>query len=104
MNFLLPDVFSSSEDFDEWFEKQGGDQKKVVEQLHKVRTSLFVAHISLCRIMCLIYANVGATPFLASKNQGRCRKVSFAQEGDQSLRRYECYAAKMVSEAIGERH
>jgi hypothetical protein len=33
----LPDVFSSSEDFDEWFEKQGGDQKKVVEQLHKVK-------------------------------------------------------------------
>ncbi|KAI8393924.1 SNF2 family N-terminal domain-containing protein [Radiomyces spectabilis] len=36
LNFLLPDVFSSSEAFDEWFEKQGGDQKKVVEQLHKV--------------------------------------------------------------------
>ncbi|KAI8393737.1 SNF2 family N-terminal domain-containing protein [Radiomyces spectabilis] len=36
LNFLLPDVFSSSEVFDEWFEKQGGDQKKIVEQLHKV--------------------------------------------------------------------
>ncbi|CAO0800894.1 unnamed protein product [Mucor circinelloides] len=36
LNFLLPDVFSSSEVFDEWFEKQGGDQEKVVEQLHKV--------------------------------------------------------------------
>ncbi|OAD75458.1 Homeodomain-like DNA binding domain-containing transcription factor [Phycomyces blakesleeanus NRRL 1555(-)] len=36
LNFLLPDVFSSSEAFDEWFEKQGADQKKVVEQLHKV--------------------------------------------------------------------
>ncbi|KAF7726733.1 hypothetical protein EC973_008507 [Apophysomyces ossiformis] len=36
LNFLLPDVFSSSEVFDEWFDKQGGDQKKVVEQLHKV--------------------------------------------------------------------
>ncbi|KAG0164364.1 hypothetical protein DFQ28_004861 [Apophysomyces sp. BC1034] len=36
LNFLLPDVFSSSEVFDEWFEKQGDDQKKVVEQLHKV--------------------------------------------------------------------
>ncbi|KAI8991572.1 SNF2 family N-terminal domain-containing protein [Mycotypha africana] len=36
LNFLLPDVFSSSEVFDEWFEKQGGDQKKVIEQLHKV--------------------------------------------------------------------
>ena len=28
LNFLLPDVFSSSEVFDEWFEKQGGDQKR----------------------------------------------------------------------------
>ncbi|KAF9940295.1 hypothetical protein BGZ75_000577 [Mortierella antarctica] len=36
LNFLLPDVFSSSEDFDSWFENQGGDQDKVVEQLHKV--------------------------------------------------------------------
>ena len=36
LNFLLPDVFSSSEDFDKWFELQGGDQDKVVQQLHKV--------------------------------------------------------------------
>ncbi|KAL0080870.1 SNF2 family N-terminal domain-containing protein [Phycomyces blakesleeanus] len=36
LNFLLPDVFSSSDAFDQWFENQGTDQKKVVEQLHKV--------------------------------------------------------------------
>jgi SWI/SNF-related matrix-associated actin-dependent regulator of chromatin subfamily A member 5 len=36
LNFLLPDVFSSSEDFDAWFENQNGDQDKVVQQLHKV--------------------------------------------------------------------
>ncbi|KAG0091456.1 hypothetical protein BGZ93_005910 [Podila epicladia] len=36
LNFLLPDVFSSAEDFDAWFELQGGDQDRVVEQLHKV--------------------------------------------------------------------
>ncbi|CAO3702569.1 unnamed protein product [Rhizopus stolonifer] len=36
LNFLLPDVFSSSQAFDEWFESQAGDQSKVVEQLHKV--------------------------------------------------------------------
>ncbi|KAJ3077794.1 chromatin remodeling complex Adenosinetriphosphatase [Quaeritorhiza haematococci] len=36
LNFLLPDVFSSAEDFDKWFELQGGDQDKVVAQLHKV--------------------------------------------------------------------
>ncbi|KAI9142019.1 SNF2 family N-terminal domain-containing protein [Paraphysoderma sedebokerense] len=33
LNFLLPDVFSSSEDFDKWFSE--GDQDKV-QQLHKV--------------------------------------------------------------------
>ncbi|ORX45511.1 hypothetical protein DM01DRAFT_1340018 [Hesseltinella vesiculosa] len=36
LNFLLPDVFSSADAFDDWFEQQNGDQKKVVEQLHKV--------------------------------------------------------------------
>ncbi|CAJ0637869.1 226_t:CDS:2 [Entrophospora sp. SA101] len=36
LNFLLPDLFSSSDDFDSWFESQDGDQDKVVQQLHKV--------------------------------------------------------------------
>ncbi|SAM04386.1 hypothetical protein [Absidia glauca] len=36
LNFLLPDVFSSADVFDEWFQGQGGDQKKVMDQLHKV--------------------------------------------------------------------
>ena len=37
LNFLLPDIFSSHEDFDRWFtEEQSGDQDKVVSQLHKV--------------------------------------------------------------------
>ncbi|CAG8446300.1 12534_t:CDS:10 [Funneliformis mosseae] len=36
LNFLLPDVFSSSEDFDSWFSSQGGDQDSVIKQLHKV--------------------------------------------------------------------
>lgn len=36
LNFLLPDVFSDSELFDEWFDSQGGDQDNVVKQLHKV--------------------------------------------------------------------
>jgi SNF2 family DNA or RNA helicase len=37
LNFLLPDIFSSAEDFDEWFSQdQGGDQDKVVKQLQKV--------------------------------------------------------------------
>ncbi|KAI5811750.1 chromatin remodelling complex ATPase chain ISW1 [Peziza echinospora] len=36
LNFLLPDVFGDSAAFDQWFETQGGDQDKVVKQLHKV--------------------------------------------------------------------
>lgn len=37
LNFLLPDVFGSSADFDSWFETEaGGDQDAVVKQLHKV--------------------------------------------------------------------
>ncbi|ORY83763.1 SNF2 family N-terminal domain-domain-containing protein [Protomyces lactucae-debilis] len=36
LNFLLPDVFSSSEAFDNWFSQQSADQDSVVQQLHKV--------------------------------------------------------------------
>ncbi|RKO98091.1 hypothetical protein CXG81DRAFT_14771 [Caulochytrium protostelioides] len=36
LNFLLPDIFSSSDDFDKWFENQDGDQQTVISQLHKV--------------------------------------------------------------------
>lgn len=36
LNFILPDVFSDSQVFDEWFEAHGGDQDSVVKQLHKV--------------------------------------------------------------------
>ncbi|CAL0330673.1 unnamed protein product [Lupinus luteus] len=37
LNFLLPEIFSSSETFDEWFQISGeNDQEEVVQQLHKV--------------------------------------------------------------------
>ncbi|KAL1197798.1 ISWI chromatin-remodeling complex ATPase CHR17 [Cardamine amara subsp. amara] len=37
LNFLLPEVFSSAETFDEWFQISGeNDQQEVVQQLHKV--------------------------------------------------------------------
>ncbi|ORX36405.1 putative chromatin remodelling complex ATPase chain [Kockovaella imperatae] len=37
LNFILPDVFSSSEDFDAWFKtKDSSDPDAVVKQLHKV--------------------------------------------------------------------
>src|SRR5579859_1344422 len=36
LNFLLPDVFSDSAAFDQWFAQQDADQDAVVQQLHKV--------------------------------------------------------------------
>ena len=38
LNFLLPDVFSSSEDFDSWFDLKGenSNQQEVIDRLHKV--------------------------------------------------------------------
>lgn len=37
LNFLLPEVFSSAEKFDEWFGAgAGGNEAEVVQQLHKV--------------------------------------------------------------------
>ncbi|GAA0156336.1 DNA helicase [Lithospermum erythrorhizon] len=37
LNYLLPEIFSSAETFDEWFQISGeNDQQEVVQQLHKV--------------------------------------------------------------------
>lgn len=42
LNFLLPEIFSSAETFDEWFQISGeNDQQEVVQQLHKVRLNSF---------------------------------------------------------------
>lgn len=47
LNFLLPEVFSSSEKFEEWFSMGDGGKEKeaeVVQQLHKVRVQHTPAH------------------------------------------------------------
>ncbi|CAL9116371.1 unnamed protein product [Musa acuminata var. zebrina] len=37
LNFLLPEIFSSAETFDKWFQISGeNDQQEVIQQLHKV--------------------------------------------------------------------
>lgn len=42
LNFLLPEVFSSAEKFDDWFTNhEKGAESEVVEQLHKVLRALF---------------------------------------------------------------
>lgn len=46
LNFLLPEIFSSAETFDEWFQISGEtDQQEVVQQLHKVCYFLIVVSI-----------------------------------------------------------
>lgn len=47
LNFLLPDIFSSSEDFDNWFGTQGGsdNEDNVVKQLHKVLSPFLLRRI-----------------------------------------------------------
>lgn len=50
LNFLLPEVFSSAEKFDEWFAISDKDSEaEVVSQLHKV--SLFSSGIKLRRLL-----------------------------------------------------
>lgn len=47
LNFLLPDIFSSSEDFDSWFTSNESeeDQDKVVKQLHTVLNPFLLRRI-----------------------------------------------------------
>ena len=51
LNFLLPEIFSSAETFDEWFQISGeNDQQEVVQQLHKVSSRLEVSVESICSL------------------------------------------------------
>ncbi|KAI9328766.1 SNF2 family N-terminal domain-containing protein [Zopfochytrium polystomum] len=45
LNFLLPDIFSSIDDFNEWFTNSGSDQDQVVKQLHKVLNPFLLRRI-----------------------------------------------------------
>lgn len=36
LNYLLPEIFSSSDDFDEWFDITSGDQDDIIKKLHKI--------------------------------------------------------------------
>lgn len=56
LNFLLPQMFSSSDDFDEWFNLSPGDEtvseeekekrnKKIIEQLHRIMRPFLLRRI-----------------------------------------------------------
>lgn len=55
LNFLLPEIFSSAETFDEWFQISGeNDQQEVVQQLHKVYLNPFCACIHSSIFQCVL--------------------------------------------------
>ena len=64
LNFLLPEVFSSAEKFDDWFTNhEKGAESEVVEQLHKVNGpalsevhSCTACYLELCARRCLLVA------------------------------------------------
>lgn len=47
LNFLLPDIFSSADDFNNWFAGDGGEQEKVVQQLHKLLRPFLLRRIKV---------------------------------------------------------
>lgn len=57
LNFLLPEIFSSAETFDEWFQISGeNDEHEVVQQLHKVwNCSIIAKIISLWKNMIFLF-------------------------------------------------
>lgn len=58
LNFLLPEVFSSADAFDEWFQISGeNDQQEVVMQLHKVYTCF---DFSICSFLHVMHTHLRA--------------------------------------------
>ncbi|PWA89975.1 chromatin-remodeling complex ATPase chain [Artemisia annua] len=66
LNFLLPEIFSSAETFDEWFQISGeNDQEEVVQQLHKIVLYILFALLILLS---------GPSTFLAQKMKSDVEK------------------------------
>lgn len=47
LNFLLPDVFGDSQQFEEWFQNQSADDDSVVKQLHQILQPFLLRRIKL---------------------------------------------------------
>lgn len=47
LNFLLPDLFSSSEDFDSWFHGDGSNQEEAVQKLRKILSPFLLRRIKM---------------------------------------------------------
>ena len=53
LNFLLPDVFNSSEDFDAWFNANKLDDQALVDRLHKVSV-LQLLQVVMYEFVCVL--------------------------------------------------
>ena len=88
LNFLLPDIFSDAQDFDDWFSSESTeeDQDKIVKQLHTVlqpfllrriksdvETSLLPKKELNLYVVCLACRRNGQEVF--GKGSGRCERV-----------------------------
>ena len=76
LNFLLPEIFSSAETFDEWFAISGeNDQEEVVQQLHKVqayRLSVRCQQLQYDAILIMFLLMLGPPTIPSEKVEVRC--------------------------------
>lgn len=80
LNFLLPDMFSSSEDFDSWFtdgSMQGNTD--IISRLHKVHG------FSDSWKWIVYYTILGASTIPSAAYQIWCRKIIASEEGGQGM-------------------
>lgn len=75
LNFLLPDIFKSADEFDSWFDlKDKQVEQEVITQLHKVSIPIVPASASLLTCTC---SRVSPVLFLIGFNTLPCARVSF---------------------------
>ena len=114
LNFLLPDVFGSSDDFDSWFTfANENDKEATVHQLHKVcaaRAQLQILNrpadllTRLSRSLFVVWLAAAAQAVPSSPLEAGRGKVAQTQEGNQVVPRHERSAARPVPEAAHEGH
>src|SRR3990167_44819 len=47
LNFLLPDIFGSAEDFDQFFQLNDNNKKEVMEQLHRILKPILLRRLKV---------------------------------------------------------
>lgn len=88
LNFLLPEIFSSAETFDEWFAISGeNDQEEVVQQLHKVQAyfpSVCCQSLQFHVILIMYLLLLGPPTISSEKVEVRCGERLAPKEGNNT--------------------